>query len=63
MNIKDNSINYVEFKANDLEKIKEFYSKSFAGLLLIMGQLISPFQKVDLREDLKKLKMKLQMVH
>ena len=27
--MKNNQINYVEFKAKDLEKIKEFYSKSF----------------------------------
>ncbi len=29
MDIKDNHINYVEFKAKDLEKIKEFYTASF----------------------------------
>jgi hypothetical protein len=29
MKIIDNHINYLELKANDLEKIKEFYSKSF----------------------------------
>lgn len=29
MEIRDNHINYVEFKAKDLEKIKEFYSASF----------------------------------
>mgnify|MGYP002641935340 CR=1 FL=1 len=29
MKNKDNHINYVEFKAKDLESIKEFYSKSF----------------------------------
>jgi len=29
MTLKDNHINYVEFKANDLESIKEFYSQSF----------------------------------
>lgn len=29
MSIKDNHINYIEFKAKDLEKIKAFYSKSF----------------------------------
>jgi predicted enzyme related to lactoylglutathione lyase len=27
--MKNNHINYVEFKAKDLEKIKDFYSKSF----------------------------------
>lgn len=29
MNTKDNHINYVEFKAHDLEKTKEFYSACF----------------------------------
>ena len=29
MSAKDNHINYVEFKANDLEKIKKFYSQCF----------------------------------
>ena len=29
MENKDNHINYVEFKAKDLEKIKTFYSKAF----------------------------------
>ncbi len=27
--MKSNHINYIEFKAKDLEKIKEFYSESF----------------------------------
>jgi predicted enzyme related to lactoylglutathione lyase len=29
MNIKNNHINYIEFKANDLEQIKKFYNLSF----------------------------------
>ncbi|WP_020531032.1 VOC family protein [Flexithrix dorotheae] len=29
MEIKDNHINYVEFIANDLEKVKKFYSACF----------------------------------
>ena len=29
MGIKNNHINYVEFKAKDLKEIKQFYSKSF----------------------------------
>ena len=29
MNIKDNHINYVEFKAHDIVKIKKFYSTCF----------------------------------
>ncbi|MCT4645716.1 MAG: hypothetical protein N4A74_12075 [Carboxylicivirga sp.] len=27
--MKNNHINYIEFKAKDLEKVKDFYSKSF----------------------------------
>ncbi len=29
MSIKDNQINYIEFKAKDLDKIKKFYIQSF----------------------------------
>lgn len=29
MDIKNSHINYVEFKAKDLEKVKQFYSKTF----------------------------------
>ena len=29
MKLTDNHINYIEFKAKDLEKIKEFYTSSF----------------------------------
>lgn len=29
MELKDNHINYIEFKAKDLEKIKEFYISAF----------------------------------
>jgi predicted enzyme related to lactoylglutathione lyase len=29
MDNRDNHINYIEFKAKDLEKIKEFYIASF----------------------------------
>lgn len=29
MKLRENHINYVEFKAKDLQKIKEFYSTSF----------------------------------
>ena len=29
MDIKDNHINYVEFKAKDLDRIKEFYTSCF----------------------------------
>ena len=30
MSLINNHISYIEFKANDLDKIKEFYSKTFA---------------------------------
>ena len=29
MNIKDNHINYIEFKAKNLDEIKDFYTKCF----------------------------------
>lgn len=29
MDIKDNHISYIEFKANDIEKVKQFYAECF----------------------------------
>jgi len=37
MDIKDNHINYVEFKAKDLEEIKEFYTASFDWAFIDYG--------------------------
>ncbi len=35
--MKNNHINYVEFKANDLEKIKEFYNRAFGWKFIDYG--------------------------
>ena len=45
----DNHINYIEFKAHDLEKIKAFLQGFLAGLLQIMAQPILPFLTVELQ--------------
>jgi catechol-2,3-dioxygenase len=49
MDINDNHINYVEFKAKDLEKIKEFY-KRILGFLHLNEQIniISVWERGDL---------------
>jgi predicted enzyme related to lactoylglutathione lyase len=56
MNAQDNHINYVEFKANDLEKIKNFYSKAFGWTFTDYGPtyvafsesgLLGGFEKTD----------------
>ncbi len=48
MNIKDNHINYVEFKAKDLEKIKEFYSASFDWAFTDYGPTYTAFSESGL---------------
>ena len=45
----DNHINYIEFKAHDLEKAKAFYTRVLAGLLQITAQPIRPFLTVELQ--------------
>ncbi|MCF8371587.1 MAG: hypothetical protein K9H64_08185 [Bacteroidales bacterium] len=37
MNTKNNHINYVEFKAQDLEKTKEFYNQAFGWIFTDYG--------------------------
>ena len=37
MKQKNNHINYIEFKANDLEKIKKFYNHSFGWKFIDYG--------------------------
>ncbi len=43
MEIKDSHINYVEFKAMDLEKIKEFYTASFNWVFTDYGPTYTAF--------------------
>ena len=48
MNIKNNHINYVEFKANDLEKIKQFYRRSFGWTFTDYGPTYTAFSESGL---------------
>ncbi|WP_109301389.1 VOC family protein [Aquimarina sp. AU474] len=48
MDIKNNHINYVEFKAKDLEKIKEFYSTSFNWIFTDYGPTYVAFSESGL---------------
>lgn len=48
MELKDNHISYVEFKTNDLELIKEFYSKTFNWAFSDYGPTYSSFSESGL---------------
>ncbi|MGB5204111.1 MAG: VOC family protein [Eudoraea sp.] len=54
MDIKDNHINYVEFKAKDLEKIKEFYTASFDWTFTVYGPTYSAFSNSGLEGGFEK---------
>ncbi len=54
MSIKDNHINYVEFKAKDLEKIKEFYNKSFDWTFIDYGPSYTAFSNCGLEGGFEK---------
>lgn len=45
MDLTDNHINYIEFKAKDLEKIKDFYIKSFDWKFTDYGPSYTAFYK------------------
>ena len=45
MSLKDNHITYVEFKARDLEKVKEFYSESFDWTFTDYGPTYTAFSE------------------
>ena len=48
MSINDNHINYVEFKAKNLEKIKEFYTKCFEWTFTDYGSTYIAFSESGL---------------
>ncbi len=54
MNIKDNHINYIEFKAKDLEKIKEFYSASFNWIFTDYGPTYIAFSESGIQGGFEK---------
>lgn len=54
MKIKDNHINYVEFKAIDLQKIKEFYTSSFHWSFTDYGPTYTSFSESGLQGGFEK---------
>ena len=54
MNIKDNHINYVEFKAKDLDKIKGFYTKIFNWTFSDYGPTYIAFSESGLEGGFEK---------
>ncbi len=54
MSIKNNQINYLEFKAKNLEEIKTFYSKSFDWVFTDYGTTYIAFSKSGLEGGFEK---------
>jgi len=54
MSIKDNHINYIEFKAKDLVKIKEFYISSFNWTFTDYGPTYIAFSESGLAGGFEK---------
>lgn len=52
--MEDNLINYVEFKAKDLEKIKDFYTKSFNWTFADYGPTYTAFSESGLQGGFEK---------
>lgn len=55
----NNHINYVEFKANDLEKIKKFYSESFGWTFTDYGPTYAAFSESGLEGGFEKTENKI----
>lgn len=45
MGMKNTHINYVEFKAKDLEQVKQFYSESFGWVFTDYGPTYTAFEE------------------
>jgi len=54
MSIKNNHISYVEFKAKDLESIKDFYTKSFGWTFTDYGSDYTSFSESGLQGGFEK---------
>jgi len=54
MKLKNNHINYVEFKAQDLEKIKKFYNQSFGWIFTDYGPTYTAFSESGLAGGFEK---------
>lgn len=59
MDINDNHINYVEFKAKDLEKIKEFYTISFDWTFTDYGPTYVAFSESGIQGGFEKTESKI----
>lgn len=58
MSITNNHINYVEFKAKNLEKIKEFYTQSFHWKFTDYGPTYTAFSESGLQGGFEKTEQK-----
>lgn len=54
MKVKNNKINYIEFKAKDLEAIKSFYSVSFGWNFKDYGPEYTSFKKSGIKGGFQK---------
>lgn len=54
MSLKDNHINYIEFKANDLEAIKAFYTKCFHWSFTDYGPTYTAFSESGVQGGFQK---------
>lgn len=54
MSTKDNHINYVEFKAKDLEQVKQFYTKAFGWTFTDYGPTYTAFSNSGLEGGFEK---------
>ncbi|WP_370477245.1 VOC family protein [Tamlana flava] len=59
MNIPDNHINYVEFKAHDLEKTKRFYTSCFGWTFTDYGPTYVAFSESGLEGGFEKTDSKI----
>ena len=59
MDMKNNHINYIEFKAKDLEKIKEFYTTAFRWVFTDYGPTYIAFSESGLQGGFEKTEKKI----
>ena len=57
--MKDNHINYIEFKAKDLEKIKTFYASAFNWTFTDYGATYIAFSESGLAGGFEKTELKI----
>ena len=59
MEVSDNHINYIEFKAKNLERIKEFYTSAFDWTFTDYGATYIAFSDSGLQGGFEKTKSKI----